>query len=119
MSAKLLDPLKSLVDIISTQTAVLQSAYSKNNTKAPSLDTTFQPNLSEFDPSVIAARHLIVAAATQLIATVQSPVEFLQSHAGRIYDTVTLGFVIDVNIPEILKEAGTQVAFISRCFSLF
>ncbi|KAJ3927862.1 MAG: S-adenosyl-L-methionine-dependent methyltransferase [Lentinula lateritia] len=118
MSAKLLDPLKSLVDIISTQTAVLQSAYSKNNTKAPSLDTTFQPNLSEFDPSVIAARHLIVAAATQLIATVQSPVEFLQSHAGRIYDTVTLGFVIDVNIPEILKEAGTQGLHVRQISSI-
>ncbi|GAW03924.1 S-adenosyl-L-methionine-dependent methyltransferase [Lentinula edodes] len=99
-------------------TAVLQSAYSKNNTEAPSLDTTFQPSLSEFDPSVIAARHLIVAAATQLIATVQSPVEFLQSHAGRIYDTVTLGFVIDVNIPEILNEAGTQGLHVRQISSI-
>ncbi|KAJ4471126.1 S-adenosyl-L-methionine-dependent methyltransferase [Lentinula edodes] len=118
MSAKLSDPLKSLVDIISTQTAVLQSAYSKNNTEAPSLDTTFQPSLPEFDPSVVAARHLIVAAATQLIATVQSPVEFLQSHAGRIYDTVTLGFVIDVNIPEILNEAGTQGLHVRQISSI-
>ncbi|KAJ3848237.1 S-adenosyl-L-methionine-dependent methyltransferase [Lentinula lateritia] len=118
MSAKLLDPLKSLVDIISTQTTVLQSAYSKNNTEPPSLDATFQPSLLEFDPSVTAARHLIIAAATQLIATVQSPIEFLQSNAGRVYDTVTLGLVIDVNIPEILKEAGTQGLHVRQISSI-
>ncbi|KAJ3815283.1 S-adenosyl-L-methionine-dependent methyltransferase [Lentinula aff. lateritia] len=102
------DPLTALVDIISTQTAVLQSAYKDDSTKVPSIDDPYQPTPLEFDPSVTAARNLIVAAATQLIATVGSPHELIYANLCGEYDTVTMGFIVDVNIPEILKEAGMQ-----------
>ncbi|KAH7870634.1 S-adenosyl-L-methionine-dependent methyltransferase [Lentinula edodes] len=102
------DPLTALVDIISTQTAVLQSAYKNDSTKVPSIDDPYQPTPLEFDPSITAARNLIVAAATQLIATVGSPHELIYANLSGEYDTVTMGFIVDVNIPEILKEAGTQ-----------
>ncbi|KAJ3769844.1 S-adenosyl-L-methionine-dependent methyltransferase [Lentinula raphanica] len=108
MSAKQSDPLQALLDILSTQTAILKSAYTTNNTTVPSLDSPFEPTSLESDPAVAAARKLIVAAATQLIATVQSPVEYLQNGVSGMFDTLTLGFVIDVNVPEILKEAGTE-----------
>ncbi|KAJ3735169.1 S-adenosyl-L-methionine-dependent methyltransferase [Lentinula guzmanii] len=108
MTTKQSDPLKALVDIISSQTAVLQSTYAQNNSEFPSLNTPFQPTALEFDPNVTAARNLIIAAATQLIATVQSPIEFVASSMGGVYDTVTLGLMVDINVPEILKEAGTQ-----------
>ncbi|KAJ3819936.1 S-adenosyl-L-methionine-dependent methyltransferase [Lentinula raphanica] len=68
----------------------------------------FEPTSLESDPAVAAARKLIVAAATQIIAAVQSPVEYLQNGVSGMFDTLTLGFVIDVNVPEILKEAGTE-----------
>ncbi|KAJ4466135.1 S-adenosyl-L-methionine-dependent methyltransferase [Lentinula edodes] len=102
------DPLTALVDIISTQTAVLQSAYKNDSTKVPSIDDPYQPTPLEFDPSITAARNLIVAAATQLIATVGSPHELIYAKLSGEYDTVTMGFIVDANIPEILKEAGTQ-----------
>ncbi|KAJ4466244.1 S-adenosyl-L-methionine-dependent methyltransferase [Lentinula aciculospora] len=103
-----LDPLSALVNIISTQTAILQTAYAKNNTKFPSIDDSFQPGPLDFDPSLTPARNLIVAAATQLIATVDSPMGFVYSKIGGLYDTVTLGFVVDVDIPDILNEAGPE-----------
>ncbi|KAJ3730279.1 S-adenosyl-L-methionine-dependent methyltransferase [Lentinula raphanica] len=109
MSANQSDPLQALLDILSTQTAILKSAHTTNNTTVPSLDSPFEPTSLESDPAVAAARKLIVAAATQLIATVQSPVEYLQNGVSGMFDTLTLGFVIDVNVPEILKEAGTEV----------
>ncbi|KAF9072576.1 S-adenosyl-L-methionine-dependent methyltransferase [Rhodocollybia butyracea] len=102
------DPLTALLQIISTQTTVLQTAYSKADSSVPSINTPFQPTPLEFDPRVTEARHLIVAAATQLIATVQSPIEFLQAQAGGMFDTVIVGFIIDVNVPEILREAGPE-----------
>ncbi|KAJ3755044.1 S-adenosyl-L-methionine-dependent methyltransferase [Lentinula raphanica] len=108
MSANQSDPLQALLDILSTQTAILKSAYTTNNTTVHSLDSPFEPTSLESDPAVAAARKLIVAAATQLIATVQSPVEYLQNGVSGMFDTLTLGFVIDVNVPEILKEAGTE-----------
>ncbi|KAJ3741587.1 S-adenosyl-L-methionine-dependent methyltransferase [Lentinula detonsa] len=117
MTTKQSDPLKALVDIISSQTAVLQSTYAQNNSEVPSLNTPFQPTALEFDPNVTAARNLIIAAATQLIATVQSPIEFVANSMGGVYDTVTLGLVVDINVPEILKEAGTQGLHIDQLAS--
>lgn len=103
------DPLKSLIEILTTQTTILQAAYAKADAEVPSIDSPFQFAPLEFDPSLKEARHLIAAAAMQLIATVQSPMEVLQARLFGIYDTITLGFVVDVNIPEILKDAGEQV----------
>ncbi|KAE9406446.1 S-adenosyl-L-methionine-dependent methyltransferase [Gymnopus androsaceus JB14] len=102
------DPLKGLIEILTTQTAILQAAYAKTGAEVPSVDSPFQFSPLELDPSLKEARDLVVAAATQLIATAQSPMDVLFSKMTGLYDTVTLGFVIDVNIPEILKEAGEQ-----------
>ncbi|KIK59999.1 hypothetical protein GYMLUDRAFT_44008 [Collybiopsis luxurians FD-317 M1] len=108
------DTLNALVEIITTQTAALQSAYTKTGSEIPSVDSPFQPNSLEFDPAAAEARHLIVAAASQLIATVQSPIDYLQDQLSGMFDTVNMGFVVDVNIPEILKEKGPQGAHIEE-----
>ncbi|KAJ3722637.1 S-adenosyl-L-methionine-dependent methyltransferase [Lentinula raphanica] len=109
MSAKpTANPLESLVDIISTQTALLQSLYAKNSAEVPTLDAPLQFNALEFDPELTAVRTLIVAAATHLIATVQSPLQFTANSLGGLYDNVALGLVVDINVPEILKEAGDE-----------
>ncbi|KAJ4490570.1 S-adenosyl-L-methionine-dependent methyltransferase [Lentinula aciculospora] len=117
MSTNQVDPLKALIDIITAQTTVLQSAYSNNNLQVPSIDVPFQSTPLEFNPVVTASRHLIVAAALQLIATVQSPIEFIQGRLGGIYDTATLGLLVDINVPEILKEAGPQGLHVNKLSS--
>lgn len=105
------DPLKSLVEIISTQTNILQAAYAEMGEEVPTVNASFRPqDPLEFDPNITKARNLIVAAAKQLIATVQSPMEFLPGKATGMYDTVTLTFVVDVNIPEIMEDAGSNVS---------
>lgn len=103
------DPLHALTDIICSQVAALQDAYAKQSLEIPTLDAPFKPGPLEFDPDLGHIRHLIVAAASQLIATVQSPVEFIQDAAPAMFRTAALGFVVDVDIPEILIEAGPEV----------
>ncbi|KAF5367982.1 hypothetical protein D9758_004424 [Tetrapyrgos nigripes] len=100
--------LKALAQIISAQTETLQAAYAKAGTQVPSVDAPFQPSPLEFDPNINNIRQLIVAAASQLIATVQSPIEIIQLHTGGMFETATLGFVVDVNVPDVLKEAGSK-----------
>ncbi|KIK56327.1 hypothetical protein GYMLUDRAFT_230198 [Collybiopsis luxurians FD-317 M1] len=104
------EALKALVNIISTETSTLLSLYATNHTEFPSLEEPWaakSPEL-EFDPALVRARQLIVAAAAQLIATVQPPTDFLQDAAPSMMKPATLGVIIDVNIPEILQEAGPQ-----------
>ncbi|RDB21483.1 4-O-methyltransferase 1 [Hypsizygus marmoreus] len=101
-------PLTALVNIISSNVQSLEGAYAKAETPFPSLDDPFRPTLLDFDPSLAETRNLIVAAAAQLLATVRSPIEMLQDYAPGMYWTATLGFVVDVNVPDILKDAGPQ-----------
>ncbi|GAW03863.1 S-adenosyl-L-methionine-dependent methyltransferase [Lentinula edodes] len=105
------EALKALVEIISTETDALLSAYATHEVKFPSIDetsTTSSKKNTDFDvdPTIVRMRQLIVAAAAQLIATVQPPGEFLQDAAPAMFKSATLGFVIDVDVPEILMEAG-------------
>ncbi|KAF5371626.1 hypothetical protein D9758_003596 [Tetrapyrgos nigripes] len=100
--------LKALVDIITQQSAILQEAYATSGSEVPSLDGRFQPGPLEFDFNLAHTRQLMVGAALQLIATVQSPGEYLQDFAFSFHKSATIGFVVDVNIPEILADAGTD-----------
>lgn len=102
-------PLTALADIISSQVKELERAYSKDGLTFPSLDEPFCPTPLDKDAAAEKARSLIVAAAAQLIATVCSPFEFLPEAAGGMSMTFALGFVEEVNIPDIMKEAGPQV----------
>jgi hypothetical protein len=101
--------LEALVNIISQQSAILQDAYSKAGSEVPSLDARFQPDPLEFDFNLAQTRQLIVGAALQLIATVQSPGEYLQDLGFSFHKSATIGFVVDVNIAEILADAGPEV----------
>jgi hypothetical protein len=49
---------------------------------------------------------LIVAAASQLIATVRSPKETIHGYAASMHTTSTLSFVVEADIPDVLEEAG-------------
>ncbi|THU96154.1 S-adenosyl-L-methionine-dependent methyltransferase [Dendrothele bispora CBS 962.96] len=104
--------LDALLQILTTQVASLQASYRTSNTteRIPSLLKlknleTLGP---DSDPSLNETRRLIVSAATQLIHTVQSPIEIVQDYAGSTFKTVALGFVVDVNIPEVIRDLGGE-----------
>jgi len=113
------DPLTALANIISTGVGALTKAYSQNGLQFPSLDDPFQPApLSiDSDPSLVEHKALIAAAAAQILAMVRPPVEtFLELSSG-MYGTATCSFVVDTNIPDILKEAGPAVRLCGSFFS--
>ncbi|KAF7377776.1 4-O-methyltransferase 1 [Mycena sanguinolenta] len=101
-------PLATLAQLISTGVQTLEAAYAKQGIPYPSLDAPFQPTPLDFDPALFQTAHLIIAAASQLIATVRSPMETIQAYAASMHTTSTLGFVVDADIPDVLKDAGPK-----------
>jgi hypothetical protein len=102
-------PLSALVQIISSNVQRLEAAYSSSGTPLPSLNDLFAPGPLDQDPATLEASQQIVAAASQLIASVRSPEVTIREYAPGMYLSACLGFVVENNIPEILKEAGPQV----------
>ncbi|THU96160.1 S-adenosyl-L-methionine-dependent methyltransferase, partial [Dendrothele bispora CBS 962.96] len=103
--------LDALLQILTTQVASLQASYRTSNTteRLPSLLKLNNETLGpDSDPSLNETRRLIVSAATQLIHTVQSPIEIIQDYAGSTFKTVALGFVVDVNIPEVIRDLSGE-----------
>ncbi|KAK7038000.1 4-O-methyltransferase 1 [Favolaschia claudopus] len=101
-------PLATLAQLITSGVQTLEDAYAKQGIPFPSLDAPFQPTPLDVDPAVFQTAHLIIAAASQLIATVRSPMETIQMYAASMHTTSTLGFVVDADIPDVLKDAGPQ-----------
>jgi len=101
-------PLTALASIISSGVQTLESAYAKDGLNFPSLDDPFQPNHLTFDPALMDTTRLIVAAAAQIIATVRFPMETIQNDLMGMYTTALLGFAVEANVPDILKDAGPQ-----------
>jgi hypothetical protein len=100
--------LTALANIISTSADVLNKAYSQKGLQFPDLDDPLQPS-PPVDPSLAEHQALIVAAAAQISAIVRPPVQTFTELAFGIYGTSILAFVVDTNIPDILKEAGADV----------
>ncbi|KAG5644030.1 hypothetical protein DXG03_009245 [Asterophora parasitica] len=98
--------LRALSDIIAGNLSVLEAAYEQEGAQFPSLDDPFQPTPLDSDPLLAHTKQLIAAAAAQLVANVRSPVEMLQEYSPGMYLTVTLGLVVDTNVPDILSVAG-------------
>ena len=102
-------PLTALANIISTEVDVITKAYSQKDLQFPSLNDPLQPSPLDVDPSLAKHKALIAAAAAQILAMVRPPFEtFLELSSG-MYGTGTAAFVVDTNIPDILKEAGAAV----------
>ncbi|KAG6815873.1 hypothetical protein H0H87_010616 [Tephrocybe sp. NHM501043] len=100
--------LRALSDIIAANVTILEDAYAKEGTSFPSLDESFKWSPLDTNPLLAETRQLIAAAAAQLVATVRSPVEMLQEYSPGMYLTVTLGTVVDINVPDILRDAGPE-----------
>ncbi|KAL4254301.1 O-methyltransferase COMT-type [Pleurotus pulmonarius] len=105
------DYLTELVQIIASNVKTLQSAYVINGRAYPPLDEPLDPAQAAkiaSNNAVQETTRLIVAAATQLVASVRSPFDVLGEQATGMYNTVTLSFVNDHNIADLLKEAGPE-----------
>jgi hypothetical protein len=98
------DALTALVSIISSNVKDIQSLYQKENIEIPSLDEPFSPNALDDNPQVTKAIKLVTAAAAQLIATLGNPSDTVRELTPSMYLSATIGFVVDVDVPDILAE---------------
>jgi hypothetical protein len=101
--------LSTLATIISSGVQTLESAYARDGQTFPSLDDPFEPRSLDQDLALLETRRLIVAAAAQIIASVRMPAETILESTLGVCMTSTLGFVVDVNVVDILKEAAPNV----------
>lgn len=104
------DPLDALVSIITSGVKNLQSSYGKHGLPVPSLDDPIVPGPLDGDDKNNETVRLIVAAATQLIATVRHPRDTVWEQGPSMYLSALLAFVVDVDIPDILNEAPNGVS---------
>ena len=69
-------PLSALSEIISTGLKTIEETYAKHGVPYPSLDEPFRPDTVQ-DPAVMASAAAVIAAASQVIATIQMPAFYL------------------------------------------
>jgi len=74
--------LSIIMDIINANVSSIQQIYAKNQTSIPSLSEPYKP--LAFEPELIDATNLVVAAATQLIAMLRPPVSSLVAAVGGV-----------------------------------
>ncbi|KAI0262997.1 S-adenosyl-L-methionine-dependent methyltransferase [Gloeopeniophorella convolvens] len=98
--------LSSLSSLISSNVRKVEAAYSNKGTTFPSLDAPYQPGPLDDDAEVMEATRIIVAAATQLLAAVRPPADSLFDHASGMHMAASLGLAVDVDLADVLKEAG-------------
>ncbi|KAH8827600.1 S-adenosyl-L-methionine-dependent methyltransferase [Flagelloscypha sp. PMI_526] len=101
--------IRALIALISAQVDTIEAQYVKAGESYPTLD---QPGpmfgALDHDPEVDKAKDIATAAAAQLLASLRHPMEAVYEMAcGTLY-TAALGFVDEVNIVNILSEAGPQ-----------
>ncbi|KIM79035.1 hypothetical protein PILCRDRAFT_823892 [Piloderma croceum F 1598] len=98
--------LSTILDIINANVSSIQQIYAKNQTSVPSLNEPYKP--LAFEPELIDSTDLVVAAATQLIAMLRSPVISLVAAVGGQHIATSIGAAEATNISEILSEAGPK-----------
>ncbi|KAF8977536.1 S-adenosyl-L-methionine-dependent methyltransferase, partial [Cyathus striatus] len=100
--------LQSLTNVITSNLQVIEDSYTSNNLTVPTLDDLFLPTVLDTDPTLHEAKQLVVAAAAQLIATIRPPPETIALYGTGMYTSVTLGIVVEANIPDILMAHGVN-----------
>ncbi|EMD35487.1 hypothetical protein CERSUDRAFT_116232 [Gelatoporia subvermispora B] len=100
--------LETLASIISRGVATIQTKCAERGTKFPTLDDPFSLAGEAVRQSVFGDTMAVIAAAHQLIATLQPPGQFAGTIVGHIQPNAALRAVMAGNVPEILRDAGTQ-----------
>lgn len=107
---KMPSTLKLLSNLIAASVDDIQAACDARGVPFPSLDEVFSQETEEIrnQPEVLKATGILVAAATQLIATARATPTFIASASMQYMITACLGVVNDGHVAEILREAGPQ-----------
>ncbi|KAJ7239696.1 hypothetical protein C8J57DRAFT_1564775 [Mycena rebaudengoi] len=106
--------LRLLANLISQAVDTIEGVYTATNATPPSLNKPWDPkDPSEAlgqAPAVIEAKTKLVAAAAQLVATARDPISTLLSISDGVPLLACLRTVSELNVVEILREAGPQVS---------
>ncbi|KAJ6478630.1 O-methyltransferase [Mycena vitilis] len=104
--------LRLLSNLISQAVDTIEGVYADKNATPPSLNKLWDPqDPSEAlgrDPAVTKAKTTLVAAAAQLVSTVRDPISTLLSVSDGVPLLACLRAVSEINVVEILREAGPQ-----------
>jgi hypothetical protein len=101
--------LRALSTLISSGIENLENAYAAEGSSFPSLDAPYTPSPLEQDPKVEETTKQVVAAAFQLIATVNTPLDTLMTmYAPAMYTSATLQFAIENSVVDALKEGDQE-----------
>ncbi|KAI0535311.1 S-adenosyl-L-methionine-dependent methyltransferase [Xylaria digitata] len=95
--------LEQLSSVISRNAAALSRKLEARNIASPTVRDIYAPNLSEIDS---AAATELANAARELQALVQSPSQQLNLLAFAYYDVVSVGILLEFNIPELVPLEG-------------
>lgn len=103
--------IRTLLSLITTQIDIIETKYKNSNQPFPALSSSDAPIFGPLDqdPEVDAAKDIAVAALVQLLANIKPPFDTVYEMASGTLQTAALGFVEEVNIPNILAEAGSEV----------
>ncbi|KAJ6479100.1 O-methyltransferase [Mycena sanguinolenta] len=104
--------LRLLANLISQAVDTIEGLYASADATHPQLNKPWNPkDPSEAlgqDPTAVEAKTKLVAAAAQLLATVRDPISTLLSISDGIPLLACLRTMSELNIVEILREAGPQ-----------
>ncbi|OCH84738.1 O-methyltransferase [Obba rivulosa] len=100
--------IKALADIISNGVASIQAACDSRNVSFPSLDEPFTPQSNAVRQEIYSDIIPIIAAAHQLIATLQAPPAYAIEKATSYLIAPSVSAVLAGNVVEILRDAGPQ-----------
>ncbi|KAK7012982.1 hypothetical protein R3P38DRAFT_3207582 [Favolaschia claudopus] len=106
--------LRSLANIIIRAVDTMERIYAQAGLPLPSLDKFYDPGdhaeaLAQ-DPQVVAASKKLVAACAQISATVWNPRRVVINHAHAYQISSCLHAISDLNVVEVLREAGEKGA---------
>lgn len=131
-----LEELHALVNLIKTSVDQIEKTYKSNKQPFPSLNGPFNPPSEglRMSPEVQQAGDILVAAASQLIATVRPPFTttivyglsvrircFLDLKANtdnlfKFHIEASMRVAVENHVVEILREAGPQVPILSHAW---
>ncbi|KAF7340525.1 hypothetical protein MSAN_02124000 [Mycena sanguinolenta] len=104
--------LRLLANLISQAVDTIEGVYASADAAPPQLDKPWDPkDPSEAlgqDPTITEAKTTLVAAAAQLLVTIRDPISTLLSISDGVPLLACLRTISELNVVEILREAGPQ-----------
>ena len=100
--------LTALARIILAEAEAIEAHYAATGMSAPSVHDVFWAGPLKGNPQCQESSRVLVAAASQLIATVANPQDLLLREITSVYSTVILDFVTRHRIADILVQCGQE-----------